>query len=330
MYLILDGNISITSSSGIDKLCNLLFSIVNSIKSFSEYIPSFNSEEMVHDFNSLHQSIYKLTNLTHTECLLKRRIDISIQKKYDIIGSYELINNKTELYNFTAECVSPEAILLFIPRNDLSLILGRELNFYNNLVSLVENKIQYIVGKFKSFVYLLINNYKIPPEKTISPKKIKFSRNKLNAFSSGNNINKISKLNDNEKKSDMMFNYTNLKLYNYYQSMNNFKNELIKKKKIAEELLMNKKNSILKLYTPKKIENKFFNGIFLSTNLNNIDKKESRAQIHKSVDFSLQIKNPFSTYYSLNNSGYKPKIKEYQAFPMINNNRRKFINKFCK
>ena len=330
MYLILDGNISITSSSGIDKLCNLLFSIVNSIKSFSEYIPSFNSEEMVHDFNSLHQSIYKLTNLTHTECLLKRRIDISIQKKYDIIGSYELINNKTELYNFTAECVSPEAILLFIPRNDLSLILGRELNFYNNLISLVENKIQYIFGKFKSFVYLLINNYKIPPEKTISPKKIKFSRNKLNAFSSGNNINKISKLNDNEKKSDMMFNYTNLKLYNYYQSMNNFKNELIKKKKIAEELLMNKKNSIPKLYTPKKIENKFFNGIFLSTNLNNIDKKESRAQIHKSVDFSLQIKNPFSTYYSLNNSGYKPKIKEYQAFPMINKNRRKFINKFCK
>ena len=44
LYLVLEGNISITSSSGIDKLGNLLFSIVNSIKSFSEYIPSFNPD----------------------------------------------------------------------------------------------------------------------------------------------------------------------------------------------------------------------------------------------------------------------------------------------
>ena len=59
MYLVLEGNISITSSSGIDKLCNLLFSIVNSIKSFSEYIPSFDSEYIIKDFNNMHQLLYK-------------------------------------------------------------------------------------------------------------------------------------------------------------------------------------------------------------------------------------------------------------------------------
>ena len=344
MYLILDGNISLTTSSCIDKLCNLLFSIVNSIKSFSEYIPTFNAEEIVHDFNQIYQSIYISTNLTHAESLIKRKIDISIQKKYDILGFYELINNKTDLYNFTAECVTEQATLLYIPRNGLNLILGHELNFYNNLVSLVENKIQFIVGKFKSFTNHIISCYKIKTIKNISPQRINFSRNKINKLSSSHNINNrnkiFNKLNDNEKKNDIIYNYTNLKNYNYYESMNNFQNELKKKKKIAEELLLiNKKNrnnmlfknNLVKFYTPKKIENKFFNGVFLTTDLNTINNQESRKKIHKSVDISSHKKNPNSGYYLLTNSGVNPnrknpffkiKIKEYQDFPLINHRRK--------
>ena len=344
MYLILDGNISLTSSSCIDKLCSLLFSIVNSIKSFSEYIPTFNAEAIVHDFNQIYQSIYKSTNLTHAESLIKRKIDISIQKKYDILGFYELVNNKTDLYNFTAECVSEQATLLYIPRNGLNLILGHELNFYNNLVSLVENKIQFIVGKFKSFTHHIIFSYKIKTLKNISPQRINFTRNKINKLSSSHNINNrnkiLNKLNDNEKKNDIIYNYTNLKNYNYYESMNNFQNELKKKKKIAEELLIiNKKNrnnmlfknNLVKFYTPKKIENKFFNGVFLSTDLNTINNQESRKKIHKSVDIRSHIKNAHSGYYLLTNSGvnqnrknpfFKIKIKEYQDFPLINHRRK--------
>ena len=349
MYLILDGNISLTTSSCIDKLCNLLFSIVNSIKSFSEYIPTFNAEEIVHDFNQIYQSIYRSTNLTHAESLIKRKIDISIQKKYDILGFYELINNKTDLYNFTAECVTEQATLLYIPRNGLNLILGHELNFYNNLVSLVENKIQFIVGKFKSFTNHIISCYKIKTINNISPQRINFSRNKIDKLSSSHNINNrnkiFNKLNDNEKKNDMIYNYTNLKNYNYYESMNNFQNELKKKKKIAEELLLiNKKNrnnmlfknNLVKFYTPKKIENKFFNGVFLTTDLNTINNQESRKKIHKSVDISSYKKNPNNGYYLLTNSGVNPnrknpffkiKIKEYQDFPLINH-RRKYSYKF--
>ena len=342
MYLVLDGNISLSCSSGIDKLCNLLFSIVNSVKNFSEYIPSFNAEEIINNFNLLHQSIYKLTNLTHAECLQKRKIDISIQNKYDILGFYELINNKTDLYNFTAECISEQATLLYIPRNGFNIILGRETLFYNSLISLVENKIQFIIAKFKTFVQKIINNYKIKPIKEISSRKIKYSRNKINNFSSSNNIknrNKIFiKLNDNEKKGDTVYNSTNFKNYHYFESLNNFKNELNKKKKLAEELLIinknNKscKNNLIKFYTPKTIENKFFNGIFLTTNLNNRNNIENRTKIQKSVDLSFHKKNPHNTYYSLNNSSrfkqneknpfYQFNNKEYQAFPLINQRRK--------
>ena len=87
----------------------------------------------------MHQLLYKSIKMTHEEYLAKRTIDISIQKNFEILGFYELIDNKTDLYNFKAECISEDAILLFIPRNNLNLVLGKELNFYKCLISLVEN-----------------------------------------------------------------------------------------------------------------------------------------------------------------------------------------------
>lgn len=183
MYLVLDGQISITTSSGIDKLCNLLFTIVNSIKSFSEYIPTFNAENMIKDFNNIHQSLYQKIRLTHEEYLIKRVIDISTQTKFDILGFYDLFDNKTDLYNFTAECISESALLLFIPRNKLNKILAKEPNFLRLLTSLVENKIQFIVGKFKGFVHQTIANYKMNLKKSVSIPKMEMglaTKNEIN------------------------------------------------------------------------------------------------------------------------------------------------------
>ena len=364
IYLILEGNISLTTSSSIDKLSNLLFTIVNSIKSFSEYIPSFNSENIIQDFNNMHQLLYKNIKITHAEYLLKRKINISIQKKYEIIGFYELIDNKTELYNFTAECISQSAILLFIPRNNLNLILGRELDFYKSLICIVENKIQFIVGKFKSFTHQILMNYKM----TSTPiQKIKFNKTRNNRFNSSANIksknihtqhkiilkgnNFFDKLkNDNEKKNDRIYTYTNLKNknYNYYESLNNFKNELIKKRKISEGIKLNKKDNkfikcdYTKFFIPKNIKlnldnTKSFNNDYIITHRNNLFRKEKKPLYHKSVNFSLNNKNHYNSYFKVNTIGanyddnnlhyYKSRIKNYHIFPVINKQRKKFVNK---
>ena len=362
MYLILDGNISITTCSSIDKLSNLLFTIVNSIKSFSEYIPSFNSDGIIQEFNNMHQLLYNSIKLTHAEYMLKRKIDISTQKKFEIIGFYELIDNKTELYNFTAECISPSAILLYIPKSNLNLILGRELNFYKSLICLVENKIQYIVGKFKSFTQRMINNYQMT---LTSVQKIKFNKAKNNKFNSSGNINSrnihnqhikrfsmdnnyFNKLkNDNEKKNDI-FNNTNQKFYKYYESLNNFKKELTKKRKINDEITLNKKSNLFiqskygKFFTPKNLKinssnTKPYKNDFLSTHRNNFFLKENKALNHKSINLSLNSKKHYNSYFALNTIGanfdnnnshyYESKIKNYRVFPMINEQRKKFIYK---
>ena len=353
LYLILEGNISITTSSCIDKLCNLLFTIINSIKSFSEYIPSFNSENLINEFNKMHQLLYKNIKLTHEEYISKRTIDISVQKKFDVLGFYDLFDNKTELYNFTAECISENAILFFIPRNKLSIILGKELNFYNSLISLVENKIQFAVGKFKSFVHQIMSNYKMTLKKSVSIPKMEYFKDnnninnniintntrklffKNNKRLSLNNNNKIlNKLNDSEKKNDIIYNYTNLKSYKYYESMKNFKKELKRRKRIAEEMMVNKKNNLFiqssynNFYKPQKIkinamDTKLLNSNFYVTFRNNMIHKEKKHKVYKSVDYSSNMKNYNNNYFSVTTIG----VDNNPVFPMINYQQNRLIYK---
>ena len=370
LYLILEGNISITTSSGIDKLCNLLFSIVNSIKSFSEYIPSFDSEYIINDFNNMHQLLYKSIKITHEEYLIKRKIDISVQKTFEILGFYELLDNKTDLYNFTAECTSENAILLFIPKNYLYLILGKELNFYKCLIPLVENKIQYIVGRFKFFIHQIMANYRMSVKKDNSlPKKQKEPNktNKINMNKMTNlakkknkfylssktislkNIKRLNQLTDIDKKFDGdIISNNHPTCYNYHESLVNFKNELKRKKKIEEEIKINKINkfviqkSILKLKTQKKfklnpLDLKFAGNNLFATFRNNFIPKDKRVKTHNSINFSNDANNNFNNYFAINSIGdsnnydneyfYKTIIRKYHAFPIINYKRNEFIYK---
>ena len=349
MYLILEGEISLTTSSSIEKLCNLLFTILNSIKSFCEYIPIFNSEIILQDFNKSHQSLYKDINITHDEYITKKTIDISIQKKFEIIGFYELINSKTELYNFTAECVSDNAILLFIPRNNLNDVLGKELNFYNSLITLVENKIQYIAGKFKTFVKQIIANYKMTHTKNLFNTKTSNSRYinnqnlkrlELNNDINSNKIGIYSKPKNDEKKNmDIIYNYKNLNNYNYYESINNFKKELNKKKKYAEDMKINKtKNrnllvlTSIKFLTPKKINintigNKLLNTNYLFNKYRNSEGNAmNRIKTNKSIKFNTSMN--YNSYFYVNEIGdnnneietCNENNKKYKKFlPLINN-----------
>ena len=364
MYLILEGNISIYTSSSIEKLCNHLFSIVNSVTSFSEYIPSFNGDNIIQDFNNLHQLLYRSIKISHEEYISKKQIDISVQNKYDILGFYELYNNKTDLYNFTAECVSDNATMLLIPRNNLNIILGKEQNLYKNLISLVEMKIQFIVGKFKTFVHQIMANYRMTLKNSLSIPKINLNKNKNNRYNIINNrsnsnnnaincftqqIKRISiygnvnsdkiinKIND-EKKNDSVYNNPNLRSYNYFEALNNFKKELNKKHRIDNEIALNKNNNIFirssfdNFYTPNKnklnfLDNNLLNNNFVFKNRNNIIERQKKKNIYKSINFTTYNSNHVNNYFSLNTIGennnennqpYQPQIRKYKVFPMIN------------
>ena len=59
-------------------------------------------------------------------------------KENSILGTNESYDHQTEIYNFSAECISDEAVLYFLPKEILNLIINKELNVYSSLVQLVE------------------------------------------------------------------------------------------------------------------------------------------------------------------------------------------------
>ena len=122
------------------------------------------------------------------------------------MGLCEVYDYKTELFNFTAECISDEATLFFITKNDFSLMLSREPYLYDDILSIIEYKVQFIAGKLRSFSEQTLklferNNKKIKTNSTSNiydninlnnKSNIKLNTNKLNSIFNSSKINNNS------------------------------------------------------------------------------------------------------------------------------------------
>ena len=242
IYLIYDGEIFLSAKTSMDKLGQLLVNVIYSIKNFPEHIPAFDSNKLIEDFNNKHQLLYSRGDIPFSELLSTKILDISKIRKNDILGLCEVYDYKTELFNFTAECISDEATVFFITKNDFGLMLGKEPNLYNNILSIIEYKIQFIAGKLRSYNEQILklyerNNKKIKTNSTskiydnksfYQQNNIKLNTSKLNNIFNSSNINNSSSF---SKRSNLsMRNYTMRSLIN----KNNYsKNDYSKNKKIT-------------------------------------------------------------------------------------------------
>ena len=62
-----------------------------------------------------------------------------------VFGLNELFDYKTELYNFTAECVSDETNLFFISKRNFNDIIEKENNIMNNVIQLIDLKAKTLI-----------------------------------------------------------------------------------------------------------------------------------------------------------------------------------------
>ena len=241
VYFVYDGEIELSTKTNIDKLGQLLINIVYSIKSFPEHIPVFNSVKLIEEFNNKHQLLYSKGDIPFIEFLKTKTILISKIKNNDILGLSESYDYKTELFNFTAECISDEVTAFFITKNDFNLMLARETTLKNTILPIVEYKIQFIVGKLRSFseqtLKLFEQNYKkFKPKKTNSTSNIfekSTSTNNINSNLLNNSINNNSIYtnksslfcsNNDFNKSKLNNNFLNYSLFNSSHNNSIFNN----------------------------------------------------------------------------------------------------------
>ena len=318
VYLVYDGEISLSSKTNIDKLSHLVINIVYSIKKFTEHIPAFDSKLLIEEFNNIHQLLYKKGDVPFIEFLKLRNIAISKVKKNDILGLNELYDYKTELFNFTAECISDEATLFFITKNDFSLMLCKETHLRKNILSIIEYKIQSIVGILRSYSEQTLKlferqNKQITALKTNSASNIldntqlnsstlnksKFSLSKFNVSKSSMNKFDISKFNSSNNINNSS--YTIISNSNFKNNYTLHPSKLYNSNKVKEINKRNIETNLPMFY--KTLNNKRTNSNFKTEyikydSLNGVYSKRKLISNEFKILLDNKTLNNFNSFHS--------------------------------
>ena len=210
IFLLTDGTIKISTNISIDEMKNLMTNLTYSLNNFQDYVSSFNTEKITQQNTDkdLHNIPKDLNDLFYK----RDAYDLVTIKEYNIIGTNETYNSKTQLYNFTCECISDSCVVYFYPKSHLNNLLNKEKEVYNSFIHLVEFRIKDIIWKMKKHISIFereikyqkfnrvktINNYieKGNTKNKIISRNEKYTLNK-NIFLTNNNINQIQTLYSN-------------------------------------------------------------------------------------------------------------------------------------
>ena len=219
VFFIQKGEIKISVNASIDDLYDLITYLTYGLNGFNEYVSGFTSKDYIDDqLNQQNQRIKThrtLDNETAQLYLEKNNYELMKIEEYNIIGTNELYDHLTGIYNFSAECISDEAVIYFLPKENLNILLNREKMVYNSFIQLVEFRIKDIIWKIKE--YIKISEKKI---NKIKSKKIKLKRSFFSEIDNNkNNDNKNLKKNNSIKNVSNIIkrNDLNCNIYNQYK-----------------------------------------------------------------------------------------------------------------
>jgi len=190
IYLITEGEIEIYLDSSINEISNYILNVKNTLNSFNEYYSDIDETDdsrengesikpkIVDDKSNLDAEKAELLNKTQKFSLLK-------VSKYSIFGTNELYDYKTGIFFFSAECVSKEATIYFLPKKFFYASFVREKPIYLSLAKMVEFRVKDVIGRLKNHI-ICFDKY--------MEKKYKNTSNKKSLVSNKNSFMKSLKI----------------------------------------------------------------------------------------------------------------------------------------
>ena len=169
VYFIIDGKVKISISQRFHELSNTLLSLQYSIFNFKDYVSKIiKTIDIINEFNLKYMLQAQKRNmidignnkingeiLSTNEYLSYfngiKTIDFYTLTEGDMLGLNELFDYKTELYNFSAECVSEEVNVFYISKANFNNIMEKENDIMNNVIQLIDLKAKTLIGKINSF-----------------------------------------------------------------------------------------------------------------------------------------------------------------------------------
>ena len=211
IYLIKSGKIDLYINSSIIEISTYISNIKKSIYNLKDFISNIKMFKSLQPSDSeslksnIKESIFSANKKTLYEI---NKYDILTISDLSIFGTNELYDYKTGLYYFTAECISKEAIIYFLPKKYFYSLLKLENPVYIAMAEAIQDKAKYIIEKLKLILkwYERNNNIKNNIENDDDYKMKTFTvfndyKNSSKNFRRNNIINKGLKLsNKTEEK----------------------------------------------------------------------------------------------------------------------------------
>ena len=200
IYLIKSGEVKISTNISIDEMYNLITYLTFALNGYNDYVSGFTSKDYINEQikqqNLRIKSHDGLDNEIVKLYIEAKNYPLMIIKEYNILGTNESFDHQTEIYNFSAECISDEAILYFLPKEILNKILKKEKMVYSSLIQLVEFRIKNIIWKVKNYINIFENKMV-----KLKAKKMKTKKNILLNIENDNNDYKTNNVNITENNS---------------------------------------------------------------------------------------------------------------------------------
>ena len=161
VYLLISGNVIVTTNRTLDELDGLTISFQNALDNFNDYLSFLKTEEINNgneDF--IRDPIYSTSEYNISSKGIKKIFIIELFCN-DIIGTNEFFNNKNNLNYFDVKISTGQATIIFIPKLIFHEMISHEINVRNALIKKVEFKVKLftaILFRYKKDFMRLIRN----------------------------------------------------------------------------------------------------------------------------------------------------------------------------
>ena len=161
VYLLVSGNVIVTTNRTLDELDGLTISFQNALDNFNDYLSFLKTEEINNgneDF--IRDPIYSTSEYNISSKGIKKIFIIELFCN-DIIGTNEFFNNKNNLNYFDVKISTGQATIIFIPKLIFHEMISHEINVRNALIKKVEFKVKLftaILFRYKKDFMRLIRN----------------------------------------------------------------------------------------------------------------------------------------------------------------------------
>ena len=281
IYFIMNGKVKINVSQTYNELSNTLVSLQYPVFNFKEYVSKIiKTIDIIKEFNLkyiINNNNKNISDLKENEIENEifssneyfsyfqgiNDLDFYTLNEGDIVGLNELYDFKTELYNFNAECISDQALLFFISKNDFNNAMKKDSDIRNNVIHLIDFKAKALIGKINLYrnhhKNLVIKILKNKGKKSIINNNSCINLNVKNYNFSKINKREIYEYNINENKPKNINNQKTIKLFK-----NNYLMNYLKNPNICNNSIINYEN--YKIYINQKISNNLAKKCHLNPN----------------------------------------------------------------